>query len=131
MSRRRAGVGNAADPRQVQRAGDRDRDREAFRLAIAKRVLSTPEGRAFVADILERAGLERTVFDEHGSRMYFNEGRRNFGLELKAFALEADEQAFELLERERRERVRLEAKSIDAQEVARAAETDTPDEGQP
>jgi hypothetical protein len=118
-------VRNAADPRQVKRAARKERDREAQYLASLRLVLELPAGRLVFATLLRRAGLDRTVYDSSGSSMYFNEGRRNVGLEIKANLIEASEDLYELLEREDRARQRHEAAENDAVHMDTTEETPT------
>lgn len=114
-------VSNAADPRQVRYARRKERDREGMFLAALKQVLQTVEGRFVFAELLDRAGLYQTVYDHSGSTVYFREGRRNFGLEIQAHLIEADEPRYEEMEREQRARKR----SLDreTQAVQQPAET--------
>lgn len=93
-------VKNAADPKQVKRA-ERLEARRAARLAKAiKAVLSTQEGRTFVRALLDDAGLLRSSFDTNGSMMYFKEGRRNHGLEIRAACVDVDEDLVLLMDQE-------------------------------
>ena len=110
----RALVRNAADPEQVRRAGRQVRDREALLLAALHETLAYESGRIVVAELLNRAGLYGSVYDPSGSLMYFKEGRRNFGLELRALCEQADEAATDLMDRERRARQTREARATDA-----------------
>lgn len=127
MARERALVKNAADPRQVSRAARKERDHaEAFAAAF-KAVLATGVGRFVFAEILSRAGLDKTVYDHSGSTMYFNEGRRNFALELKATIIDIDEPAFELMDHEHRARQRAADRATDASHTARADDTLDPE----
>ena len=114
----RAAVRNAADPAQVVRAGRSDRDREARFLAAVRVTLQTQAGRLVCAELLERAGLYVTVFDHSGSVMNFNEGRRNFGLNLRAWLEQADEGLMDLLDQERRARKRADNAATDAAHTA-------------
>lgn len=118
----RALVKNAADPEQVKRAARKTRDREARFLEVLRASLSHVEVRAVFADILERAGLYATTFDQSQSVMAFNEGRRNFGLELRAALEQADERLTEVMDQERRARLRAEARENDAAFTKSAAE---------
>ena len=106
MGDRRPLVRNAADPRQVNYARRKTKDTDKQLAAALRIVLSTYEGRLVWATFLEGAGLYEASFDHSGSVMYFKEGRRNQGLEWQARLVAADEQLFELLERERRARAR-------------------------
>jgi hypothetical protein len=114
----RALTRNAADRADVARARQQERLRdERFRAALC-RVLATPDGREVLSAVIERAGVFETVYDHSGSTMYFKEGRRNYGLEWQATVIAADEAAFELLERERHARRRLENSETDARHTA-------------
>lgn len=119
----RAFVHNAADPRQVKDATRLEKAREAAWVGLLGEVLATYAGRALVSELLERAGLYTSVYDQAGSLMYFKEGRRNFGLELRAACERADEAATDLMDRERRARRQQEAATVDATHTARTEET--------
>lgn len=95
-------VRNAANPRQVQWADRKEKEREAIFVGSIAKVMETPEGRRVFGELLERAGLYRSSFDTSGSTTYFNEGRRNFGLEIQASLVQAGEDSYELMEREMR-----------------------------
>jgi hypothetical protein len=99
-------VTNASDPKQVQFARRSERNREAMFVAALRAVMHTPEGRLVFAEVLERGRLYASVYDHSGSTMYFNEGRRNFALEISADLVRASESQFELMEREARARAR-------------------------
>lgn len=104
---RRPLVQNAADPKQVRRAGRKVQEREE-RLGLALRaVLETVDGRIVFWDLLERAGLYRSIWDP-SARIHFLEGRRNFGLEIQALCLAADEELYLKMEAEGRRQARLE-----------------------
>lgn len=121
MADRRALVRNASDPRQVKHA-ERTERRQAEQLrAWIKATLSSYEGRAVLATLLEECGLFESVFDHSGSVMYFREGRRNEGLKWQARLVETDEQLYEQMERERRARRR----QLDATTQAVQAQTET------
>jgi hypothetical protein len=126
--RDRALVRNAADPRQVQRAGQLERDREERMNVALREVLASPAGRLVLGELLERAGLFRTSFDPSGSMMYFREGRRNFGLEIQAALDAAAPDLFDLLERERRTRRQLEDRETDAAHTPRAEQQGASDD---
>jgi hypothetical protein len=92
---------NAADARQVRAASRAEEKREEQFRGSLKAVLSTPEGRRVLGELLDRAGLYRTSWDP-SARIHFNEGRRNFGLELLAQIQEASEELYLDMEREMR-----------------------------
>ena len=104
----RALVRNAADPKQVHRAGQREKDREARLRSNLASSLQYPEARYVFAELLDRAGLYATVFDHSGSVMNFKEGRRSFGLEIRALLEAASETLTDQMDRERRSRMRRE-----------------------
>lgn len=106
MAERRALVRNASDPRQVRYAARAEKRAEDQLRAWIVATLSTYEGRAVFATMLEEAGLFESVFDHSGSVMYFREGKRNEGLKWQARLVDADEQLYEQMERERRARRR-------------------------
>ncbi len=120
--RGRALVKNASDPEQVKRAGRKVQDREDRFLDALRASLQHPEVRYVFSEVLDRAGLYATVFDHSGSLMNFKEGRRNFGLELRADLERADETLVDLMDRERRSRLRAENRETDASHTARAEE---------
>lgn len=110
----RALVRNAADPKQVRYAARKEKQAEERFLDALAAVMNTQAGRIVCATLLQRAGLDRTVFDHSGSIMNFNEGRRNFGLEIKASIIAASESLFEQMEREERARQREADRETDA-----------------
>jgi hypothetical protein len=117
----RAVVRNAADPKQVAFGRRLERRRRERLIAVLRSVMQTEEGREVLAALVEGCKVFDAVYDHSGSTMYFNEGRRNVGLEWLALMVEADEKFYELLERERRLRRRLEDSEIDAVHTGRAA----------
>lgn len=118
----RALVKNAADVDQVQRARRKERDRDDQLTDAIRSSLQHPDVRQVFAEILDRAGLFKTSYDHSGSMVYFNEGRRNFGLELRSLLETADEQAVDLMDQERRARKRAENRSVDAAHLSREAQ---------
>ena len=116
-----ARVRNAADPEQVRRGGRKDRDDERRFTDALRAVMATPPGRILVWELFKRAGLDETVWDHSGSQMYFNEGRRNFGLALKAAVIEASEELYLEMEREQRAYQRMDARGNAASRTARAS----------
>ncbi len=110
----RAEVRNAADPEQVRRAGRKMQRREDRVRATVRSVLGSDAGRAFCWELLERAGVFRSVFDPEPTRMSHNAGRQDFGHELIALLTSADEAGYLLMEREARERKRRDDRETDA-----------------
>ncbi len=79
----RAQVRNAADPEQVRTAGRRDRRVARERYDLVRAQLSTPLGRRFVWEELQRHHLFESI-TEQSSAIYVKSGRRDAGLELLA-----------------------------------------------
>jgi len=118
-------VRNAANPRQVKWAERREQERAESFLASLAVVLGTVEGRRVFGELLERAGLYRTSYDNSGSATYFNEGRRNFGLEMQASLIQAGEDLYEQMEREMRAyRRSLEREAAAVQQASTPADGD-------
>ena len=121
MSDQRALVRNAADPQQVRRAARKEADAEAMLLAGLKELQATPTGRFVFRSLLERLGVFRSVW-ENSARIHYNAGRQDAGHELMALLVQADENAYELMEREARARSQKQARENDAVHAARAAD---------
>jgi hypothetical protein len=113
---------NAADPDQVGYAGRKERERQAQFKAALTIVLGAPAGRLVLATLLEDAGLFNSVFDMSQQMMAFREGRRNFGLELQAACVAADERLSDLMEQERRARVRADSRESAAVQMTTAGD---------
>lgn len=122
MAGERAAVRNAADPEQVRRAAKKERDREELFRAALVLVLQTTPGRAVLWGLLERAGVYRSIWSPN-SEIHYNAGRQDFGHELMATILAADEDAYLLMEQEARGRVKKDNAEIDA------AQTPASDQG--
>jgi len=115
-------VRNAADPQQVKHAERRERRREE-RLRISIRVvMQEPAGRSLMWELLARAGVYQSVFDASGSRTFYNAGRQDFGHELLALLVDADEEGYLTMEREARAAARNE--SLEATAVRTPAATE-------
>jgi hypothetical protein len=108
---------NAADPAQVRFAARKEQRSTEMLLGALAEVLTTATGRLVWAEFLERAGLYESSFDHSGSVVYFKEGRRNMGLEWQALLVQADEELYDLLERERRQRKRQLDQEIQANQM--------------
>jgi hypothetical protein len=116
-------VVNAGDPRQVKRAAAKERDRAELLRAAVVLVLSTPAGRLLIWELLERAGIYRSVMAPDGEIQY-RSGRQDYGHELLALITEHDEPGYALMEREARERKRRTDLETDAAQSARTEEPD-------
>lgn len=109
----RVQVKNAADPQQVERASRRERRWSAEFMTAIRQVLDTHAGRRMCWELLARAGVYRSVWD-NSARIHYNAGRQDFGHELVALFLEADETLYELMEREARARAKADNRETDA-----------------
>jgi hypothetical protein len=109
---------NAADPRQVGRAEKQELDAAARRRGRLRAVLQTVDGRAVLWDLVVRAGVFASIYDQ-SARIHYNAGRQDFGHELLAAVIDADEAAYLVMEQEARERQRREDRDADAAPRAR------------
>ena len=75
-------VKNAADPKQVKAAEERIKLEELTSKGDLISLLNLPEGKRFIWKLLSRCGIFESSFNHSGSIMYFNEGKRQIGLQL-------------------------------------------------
>lgn len=120
MSRDRALVKNAADPQQVRRAARKETDVAADRATRLQAVLQTTLGRAALWDLLEDAGVFRSIWSP-SAEIHYRAGRQDFGHELMARIIDADEHAFLAMEAEARQRKRRDTQATDAAHLAAAS----------
>ncbi len=71
---------NAAERTHVKAAARQARLADRARIDVLVSVMSTPGGRAWVLDILERCSIFATTFTGDALRSAFAEGQRNVGL---------------------------------------------------
>lgn len=67
-----------------------------------KWLMSSPRGRRLAWWLLDKAGVNRTSFNNSGSAMAFNEGQRNIGLMLQAQIIEQSPDAYMTMLNEQR-----------------------------
>lgn len=128
MSEPRAEVKNAADPKQVRRASQRTADQaELFRAALVL-VMGTAPGRLALWELLTLAGVYGSVFAPDAT-IYYRAGRQDFGHELIALLLAADEGLYQTMETEARARARRDHASTDAAHTPAAAATEDGTDG--
>lgn len=96
----RALVGNAADPEQVERAGEIELDRAEQGDIDLVTVLSTVNGRRFYWGLLGDCGIHASVVGAHVEGTYYNAGRQDLGHKLLARVLEADPALYLTMQRE-------------------------------
>ena len=76
---------NADDPEQVKKAKKRAEQEEALKNDVIKNIMSTPAGRAWVYELLNRCHIYHTPFVQgHPDVTAFNCGEQNFGNQLLA-----------------------------------------------
>lgn len=93
-------VKNAADEKQVKEANRKILSARRSELNEVRALLATAEGRKFLWRLLERCGVYKSSYDQSGSRVYFNEGRREVGLWVLAEIIEAEPEAYVSLMKE-------------------------------
>jgi hypothetical protein len=102
----RALVKNALDLRQLQYSDRKVKElKENLRTARVQ-LLRSPAGRLVLWDLLERLRVFASVWDERTAMHSWLAGRQDFGYELIADLKAADEEAYDLMEREARNRLR-------------------------
>jgi hypothetical protein len=93
-------VSNAADPAQVGKAREREREQEHDARADLSTLMGQAYGRRIVWRLLGECGVFRSSFHTSGSTVYFLEGRRDVGLRLMADVLQAAPEAYLLMQSE-------------------------------
>ena len=92
---------NAADPRQIKKARQRERLAQQQELADLRIVLASPQGRRFLWRMLTAAGVFRLSFvSGDAESTAFNEGRRSLGLMLMADLHALDPELYVTMARE-------------------------------
>jgi len=113
----RAEVRNAADPQQVRRAARKDERREARRLAAYRLVLGTEAGRFVFWDLIANAGVFESIWHPSAA-IHYNSGRQDYGHKIMADLLRADEDAYDLMNREMRALAKSDARETEAAHVS-------------
>lgn len=100
MSETREDVGDEeiVKDKTSKRKSKRDQELEDFKL-----ILSTHGGRSFIWRLLGKCGVYKNSFTGN-STTFFNEGKRNIGLQLLDEVFEADPNAFTKMQNEAVER---------------------------
>jgi len=117
VSEARTLVRNAADPDQVKRAGRKVDDIATQRRNRLRAVMETPEGRAFLWDLLNELKVYESVW--HPSALiHYNAGVQDAGHKLMARMVDASEDHYDLMTREARARGRRFDSEVDASFIA-------------
>lgn len=121
MAEARDAVRNAADPEQVRRAGRTEKDARRRYLDAVRATLATESGRAFCWELLCKARIYESIFSASAA-IYYNAGRQDYGHELQADLVAADEERYVQMETEARARARRERTTNEAAQIAPAEE---------
>jgi hypothetical protein len=118
-------VTNATDPQQLRRARRFEiRKQERFDQAL-RTVLATREGRLLLNALIADAGVFTARLEPNGSMMYFHEGRRSYGLEIRAACEAVDDEAVSVMDAERIAQAKADQREIEAGHTARAEQEHT------
>jgi hypothetical protein len=75
---------NAGDAQQVAKAQSKAKIREHLKKSGLRKLMSDPESRVWMWDLLILCGFSRSSFSHDALTMAFNEGMRQVGLQLVA-----------------------------------------------
>jgi hypothetical protein len=112
---------NAADPEQIRYAERKVKQAEDRFLDALRSVLATSAGRIVAWELLTRAGIYASIWDP-SARIHYNAGRQDFGHELLAAFVRADENLYQLMEREQRAYQRGQDREVAAVQTRAASE---------
>lgn len=104
MSQRKSLVKNAADPKQVKRAADKEQFSRDNELNDLRKVLETPEGRRFVWRVMQHCKVFGSVW-EPSAKIHFNSGRQDVGHFVMGEVVEAGEDYLLAMMKENKERM--------------------------
>lgn len=108
---------NAADRRRQRQQADLEARRVARYHAALADVLQTETGRLVLWELLRRSGLYASVFDTQSLRMAALAGQQTFGQEILADVIAVDEDGYALMQREARQRARMDEAEFEAAEM--------------
>jgi hypothetical protein len=75
---------NAGDAQQVAKARGKAKVREHQKQSGLRKLMSDPEGRVWMWELLSLCGIYHSGFSSDALAMAFNEGRRDIGLRITA-----------------------------------------------
>lgn len=84
---------NAANETQVRKFDRKAKDRLEQETDDLRFVMGTPAGRRVMWGLITKAGVYKTVW-EPSAKIHYNAGRQDFGHELMALLLKADESLY-------------------------------------
>ena len=114
MADDRALVRNAADKKQIEKAGKQQRLERQRELDYVRAVVATPAGRAFMWNLLAYCRTFSSVFDPEATSMAFKTGRQDVGHFVMAEISEADPDKFLLMMQESQQREKQRNAVVDA-----------------
>lgn len=117
-----ASVKNAADPKQVKRAARTDREKRTRYLGALRQAMSTELGRLVFWELLSKARVFESIFHASAA-IYYHSGRQDYGHELMADLMAADEELYVRMATEARTRDKQERDSNEASHTATAEES--------
>lgn len=113
---------NAADRRQVEHAGRKEKDRERRQDDDLRVVLSLPEGRRFIWRIMGWSGYLENPTHARGDMTHQNIGRGDCGRMLLSEIVRVDERAYLLMQQEAWKQAKSDA--VEAEAVRTKAATE-------
>lgn len=75
---------NAGDPQHVAKRQKSGKTRDLQKASALKGIMSLPEGRMWMWDLIARCGVYHSSYSSDALAMAFQEGHRNIGLHLTA-----------------------------------------------
>ena len=100
MAEKKALVGNASDPEQIKKAGERMQSRRDVELNDMRAILALPQGRRFLWRVIGICGPMKNPFHTDASVMAYNAGIGELGRVLLDDAMEASLEQFLIMFRE-------------------------------
>ncbi len=101
QQQKKALVGNAADEEQVKKASKKEGSEREKELNDLRFVLSTPQGRRVMFNIMAECKTFRSILHPSGSMVYYNAGQQDIGHWLQKEIIEADTDAYLKILKER------------------------------
>lgn len=121
MANRRPLMTDAANRKQNEYAERVEKERVNTTRAAAQAVMGTHAGRLLLWELLERAGVFQSIWSAN-AEIHYKAGRQDFGHELMALLVDANEELYEQMSREARARVKREDRTSAAVQAETAEE---------
>jgi hypothetical protein len=107
---------DASSRKQNEYAARVEKDRAELLRQSVQAVLGTHAGRLVFWELLERAGIYQSIWTPN-AEIHYRAGRQDFGHELQALLVDANEELYEQMAREARARVKREERASAAVQV--------------